>query len=409
MYRGWCTGKNSKKVVTNILDKKKLVFLIGGLNFGGMERVVFIAKELLQEKYDIKIVTLYQTDADYDKNKEYYNIDVPPSRKRIITFVKRLMGCIRMKKKLKPDIVFSFGMYLNYLNVISNLLLKHKPTTIAGIRSYDWLMEPFFSAITDKWVMNQMDKVNSVSKLIAKDAQRIWGIPEERNPVIYNPYNVKKIEEYTKEIIEDFKFDANKYYIITMGRLADQKGYNHLIRAFSIVSEKYDKIELIILGNGERREKLLQMIDEYSLDNKVHLLGGKINPYKYVNKANLYVLSSLSEGFPNALAEAMCVGTPVVSVNCKSGPAEILFGTDEFIYRNKEFYVGDYGILCREMSKDKTYKKNIPSKAERSLANAICYAYCNQDKMQDIAKKAKLHMNDFSYTRFSQNLEEILE
>lgn len=389
--------------------KKKLVFFIGGLNFGGMERVVFIAKELLEKEYDVKIVTLYQDTADYEVKKEYYNLDVPPSNKKIYIFIKRFFRTIKMKKELKPDIVFSFGMYLNYLNVLSNYMIKRKPTTIVGVRSYDWLTEPFFSAKTDKWIMRHANKINSVSKLIAKDAESIWGISQDKNIVIYNPYNVESIYQKSLESIDDFEFDNNKYYIITMGRLANQKGYNNLIRSFSEVVKKHRKIELLILGNGDKKKDLENMIHSYGLEENIKLLGGKKNPYKYVRKANLYVLSSLTEGFPNALSEAMCIGTPVVSVNCKSGPSEILFENDNFMYENDNFYVGDYGILSREMIGDKLYIKKEISLSERSLAEAICYAYENREQMQEIAIKAKKHMEKFTYDKFHETLIKILE
>lgn len=389
--------------------KKKLVFFIGGLNFGGMERVVFIAKELLKNDYDVKIVTLYQNTADYEIKKEYYNLDVPPSKHKIITFIKRFIKTLRMKKELKPDIVFSFGMYLNYLNVLSKYLFKDKATTIVGIRSYDWLTEPFFMAKTDKWIMNHADKINSVSKLIAKDAETIWEIPQKKNIVIYNPYDVYAIEQKSLEPIDDFIFDNDKYYVITMGRLSDQKGYNNLIRAFSEVVKKCKSIELLILGNGDRRNDLEKMIDSYGLNEYIKLLGGKKNPYKYVKMADLYVLSSLSEGFPNALSEAMCIGTPVVSVNCKSGPSEILFKNDNFVYGNEKFYLGEYGILSKEISPDKMYEKRKISLSEKSLAEAIGYAYENQKQMKDMALRAKERMKEFTYDKFYQTLLKILK
>lgn len=389
--------------------KKKLVFFIGGLNFGGMERVVFIAKELLEREYDVNIVTLYQDAADYEIKKEYYNLDVPPSNKKIFTFMKRFIKSIKMKRQLQPDIVFSFGMYLNYLNVLSNYMVKRKPTTIAGIRSYDWLTEPFFMAKTDKWIMNHVDKINSVSKLIVKDAETIWGIPKKNNVVIYNPYDVEAISKKALEPIDDFEFDDNKYYIVTMGRLSNQKGYNNLIRAFSEVVKKYKNIELLILGKGDKKNDLEKMIQIYSLEGNIKMLGGKKNPYKYVRRANLYVLSSLTEGFPNALSEAMCIGTPVVSVNCKSGPSEILFENDDFVYGDENFYIGDYGILSREIVPDRLYKKKEISLSEKSLAEAICYAYENKEQMKEIALRAKKHMEKFTYDKFHETLLKIFE
>lgn len=389
--------------------KKKLVFYIGGLNFGGMERVVFIAKKLLEEEYNVKIVTLYQNAADYEVKDEYYNLDVPPSNNKITTFIKRFVKTIKMKKQLKPDIVFSFGMYLNYLNILSNYIIKNKPTTIVGIRSYDWLTEPFLLKKTDKWVMKHANKINSVSRLIAKDAEDIWGISSKKNTVIYNPYDIEYINQKSLEPINDFEFKDNKYYVITMGRLSNQKGYNNLIRAFSEVVKKHEDIELLILGNGDKKEDLEKMITSYKMEKYIKMLGGKQNTYKYVKKANLYVLSSLTEGFPNALSEAMCLGIPVVSVNCKSGPAEILFDNNDFTYGNQNYYIGDYGILSREIQPDRLYIKKEISLCEKSLAEAICYAYENQEQMEELALKGKKHMEKFSYDVFHKKLIEILE
>lgn len=385
--------------------KKNLVFLIGGLNFGGMERVVFIAKELLKNDYKVTIVTQYQNNADYEKKDDYYNLDVPPSKNKLLVFLKRLFRCIKMKRKLKPDFVFSFGMYSNYLNVFSNVFLKRKPKTIAGIRSYDWLTDSFVSSKIDKYVMNKFDSINSVSKLIAMDAEKYWGIPINKNKIVYNPYDIKMIERKASEQIDDYIFKKNVFYIISMGRLANQKGYNNLIRTMSLVCKKIDNIELLILGNGEKKEPLLNMIKEYGLESNIKLLGGKLNPYKYIKNCNLYVLSSITEGFPNALSEAMCVGTPVVAVNCKSGPAEIILGKPNIELGKKSYIVSKYGILSKEMTQDGLYCKRDLNDPEKSLAEAIIYAYNHEKEIKNMSKNAKKHMEIFSYEKFKDNLE----
>lgn len=389
--------------------KKKLVFFIGGLNFGGMERVVFIANELLSKDYDVKIATLYQNNADYDKNGEYFNLNVRPSRFKIITFIRRFIGTIKMKKIIKPDIVFSFGMYLNYLNILSNFLIIKRPTTVVGIRSYDWLTEPFVNKKFDKWIIQHADKVNSVSKKIAEDAEKIWGIPLNKNKIIYNPYDIEYIDKKANEKIDDFEFKKDKYYIITMGRLANQKGFNHLVRAFKEVSKKHKNVILLILGNGDKKKCLDEMIKQYGLEDKILLLGGKKNPYKYVRCANLYVLSSLSEGFPNALSEAMCIGTPVVSVNCKSGPSEILTDSSNLNFGRKNFLICKYGILSNELVADKNYNKKDLSLSEKSLSDALLYAVENPKKMKELSIKAKKHMKAYSYDKFYDKLIEILK
>lgn len=382
--------------------KKKLVFFIGGLNFGGMERVVFIASELLKNDYDITIATLYQTNKDYEIEIPLYDLDVPPSFGKInkmITLLKRLSRAKKMKKRLKPDIVFSFGMYSNYLNALT----KGKEKIYTSIRSYDWLTKPFFSKSVDRYIMNRFDRISSCSKQIANDAEIHWNIPKEKNRVIYNPYDIAFIEAKAKEPVTDHVFEDEHFYVISVGRLSEQKAFHHLIKAVSICKKEIPHIKLIILGNGDLREKLQCLINELKLENDIALLGGRSNPYSYMKKANVYVLSSLTEGFPNALVEAMAVGTPVVSANCRSGPQEILF--DE--YPNieiREVVETKYGILVPEMAEGNSFEADFLEPCDHQLAEGIIRVYQNDDKSKRRAAAAKKHIEDFNYSLFQEKL-----
>ncbi len=103
----------------------------------------------------------------------------------------------------------------------------------------------------------------------------------------------------------------------------EQKDFPTLIRAFAIVRQT-QPARLVILGSGKEREKLNAIVSELGIKNDVAFLGFAQNPYAYMSKASVFVLSSIEEGLPTVLIEAMAVGTPVVSTNCESGPDEIL-------------------------------------------------------------------------------------
>ena len=111
--------------------------------------------------------------------------------------------------------------------------------------------------------------------------------------------------------------------ILGVGRLTQAKDFPTLIRAFALVRKKHPA-RLMILGEGEERSKLETLVQELGLEKEVSLPGFVDNPYKYMKRAAVFVLSSKWEGFGNVLVEAMALGTPVVSTNCPSGPAEIL-------------------------------------------------------------------------------------
>ena len=195
-------------------NKKKLVIFIGGLNFGGMERVAFIMADLLKDDYDITIATLYQSNADYTLKHKTYNLDVPPKEgkiNKVLIALKRLMATKKMKALLKPDYVFSFGMYSNYMNALS----KKNEKIIMGIRSYDWLTDPFTTLTIDKKIIRKFNSINSVSKLISADAEKYWGINKSDIRVIYNPYDVDLIRKKSIEDVNDFHFDKNSFYYIS--------------------------------------------------------------------------------------------------------------------------------------------------------------------------------------------------
>ena len=387
---------------------KKLVFLIGGLNFGGMERVVFIAAKLLRKYYNVTIVTMYQTNADYTVDEKLYDMNVPPNYSKIgkiIAFIRRLLQTIKMKRQLKPDIVFSFGMYANYLNILS----KKNEITVSSIRSYDWMTQPFLSKKLDRMIMQKFDKMSSVSELIRIDAEKFWGIASDSNITIYNPYNIEAIQQNAYTEIDDYKFSDDLFYFFTMGRLADQKGFNHLIRAFRELVNLDEQVHLIIMGDGYRKKALQNMIREYELEKYIDLLPSHSNAVSFVKKASCYVLSSITEGFPNALVEAMCVQTPVVAVNCKSGPAEILFREAQIARRIDTYCIGDYGIISSELAFDPDYNKKKINKDEENLAIAMHYAVTHRDVIKNIAMSATEHMKVFTEGKFLDKLLKILD
>jgi glycosyltransferase involved in cell wall biosynthesis len=168
------------------------------------------------------------------------------------------------------------------------------------------------------------DGIVAVSQGVAKDLANITGIPRERIQVIYNPIIDSQLFAQAKEPVQHPWFQPSEIPVILgVGRLYPQKDYPTLIRAFAQV-RKVRPVRLVILGCGPEQARLEALIDELGLKEEVALLDFVQNPYAYMARAAVLVLSSGWEGFGNVLVEAMAVGTPVVSTNCESGPSEIL-------------------------------------------------------------------------------------
>ena len=160
---------------------------------------------------------------------------------------------------------------------------------------------------------------------------------------------MSKYQELSNEPLEEqyqntFK---NSFVFINIGRLTEAKGQWFLIRSFKEVVEKYPNAKLIILGEGELKEKLQDLINKLNLQNNVHLLGMQKNPFKFLKHSNCFVFPSLWEGLPNTVIEALSLNIPIISADCKTGPREILC-PELNIDNNIDYpYFGKYGILTK--------------------------------------------------------------
>ncbi|HAZ49944.1 MAG TPA: glycosyl transferase [Cyanobacteria bacterium UBA11369] len=181
-----------------------------------------------------------------------------------------------------------------------------------------------FAPIAAKLCYPWADGVVAVSQGVAKDLATTTNLPQQRIRVIHNPIIRPELFEKAKEPADHPWFDPGEPPVILgVGRLVEQKDFPTLIRAFAIVRQT-QPARLVILGSGKEREKLNAIVSELGIKNDVAFLGFAQNPYAYMSKASVFVLSSIEEGLPTVLIEAMAVGTPVVSTNCESGPDEIL-------------------------------------------------------------------------------------
>ena len=170
------------------------------------------------------------------------------------------------------------------------------------------------------------DAIVAVSQGVADDLQQITGLPRERFRVIANPVITPDLAVRAGETVDHpWLGDPSVPVILGIGRLTRQKDFPTLLKAFSLVCGEVD-CRLMILGEGRDRASLEQLARDLGIAGRVALVGFRPNPYAYLQRARLFVLSSAWEGSPNALTEAMALGVPVVATDCPSGPREVLDG-----------------------------------------------------------------------------------
>jgi glycosyltransferase involved in cell wall biosynthesis len=168
------------------------------------------------------------------------------------------------------------------------------------------------------------DGIVSVSQGVAEDLAKVTKLPKKRINLIYNPVITPELFVKAREKLNHPWFQPGEPpVILAVGRLHLQKDYPTLLRAFLRVRQ-LRRCRLVILGEGPEKDNLSNLINELGLQADVAMLGFVDNPYAYMKSSAAFVLSSAWEGFGNVIAEALAVGTPVVSTNCESGPAEIL-------------------------------------------------------------------------------------
>jgi glycosyltransferase involved in cell wall biosynthesis len=168
------------------------------------------------------------------------------------------------------------------------------------------------------------DAIVAVSKGVADDLAQATGIPRERIQVIYNPVVTPELCAKAQAPLEHPWFEPGEPpVLLAVGRLTAQKGFSMLIEAFARVRQER-LARLVILGEGEERPVLEALVRQLGLEQDVSMPGFVANPYAYMARASLFVLSSSWEGLPAVLIEAQYCGVPVVATDCPSGPREIL-------------------------------------------------------------------------------------
>lgn len=167
------------------------------------------------------------------------------------------------------------------------------------------------------------DRVIANSEDVADEIVQFVDVPPEQVGVIYNPTFAPSVFERATEPVSHPWFESDVPVIVSVGRFAKQKDFETLIRAFAILVETHEA-RLLLVGDGEERSKLESLTETLGIADSVGFTGYQENPYKYMSRAEVFVLSSNYEGLPNVLIEAIAVATPAVSSDCPGGADEIL-------------------------------------------------------------------------------------
>lgn len=355
--------------------KKKIMLIVPMLHQGGFERVCVATARLLEPYYEVYIVIFSAMDIAYDIRGlhviDIHMKSVEGKAGKILNVFRRAKRVAALKREYGIDIAYSFGPTANLVNVFSGMrpFRKNaaKRTKIwCGVRSYMDMGNPGLLRL----FCRHSDRVVSCSRLIQRELEARFSC--RKVCTLYNPFDLEAIRSQSKEIGEKERlpFAGCGRVIVSMGRQDDVKGFWHLLKSFSLLHRKYEDIRLLIVGEGDFKE-YWKLAEDLGISDAVSFPGVKKNPFPYLALGRMYVMTSINEGFPNVLVEAMALGIPVISTNCMTGPAEILAEDYDAVSGRQEYLDADYGILIPVMEEKKNLDASVITEEERKLAGQM--------------------------------------
>ena len=378
-----------------------LYFLINSLWGGGAERVALrLAKYLKPEK-----IFLLEKNIQYNTN---INIEAISSHTvQTNAFFKTLSIPVyrnRLRNLIKEnDTIISFLERANFVNI----LLGNRYRRIISIRTTLLRGRKFFHPynVFIKIFYPKADLLITNSKALEFEVKNF--LKTDKVKTIYNPIEVEEIQEKAKESLGGYEIIKDFPYLITVGRLTKPKGQWYLLRIFKHLKTRYKDLKLIILGEGELKNYLVELSQNLGLKtyvwdrdmlNKaydVYFLGFQENPYKFIKHAKLFIFTSLWEGLPNVLIESLAVGKTIISTDCRTGPREILAPNTDFLYQTSSPSVEEFGILMPTFE-EKLLKANDPlTEKEKVWINTLSEVLNDEKLLKKYELKAPNRAYDF--------------
>ncbi len=361
----------------------RVALFTGSMSGGGAERVMLdLAAGLARKGLNVDLVLMHAK-GEYlhlvPNDVRVINLDT----RKLVSFIADFLRYVHRERPsailstlLLPDMAVLIAklmfrkrlrVFLRQANMFSDVL---KAATFRN-RQYMRLV---------RLLMPFADGIVVVSDGVGTDLRGYVPRASRKVTTIYNPVFAPGVSEQAAVPVEHAWFNGcGVPVILAAGRLAPQKDYSTLLRAFAEVVRSRPA-RLVILGQGAEREGLLEFAERLGVADRVDLPGFDVNPFRYMSRASVFVLSSRYEGFPNVLAQAMACGTPVVSTDCPSGPSEILEG-------------GKWGHL-------------VPVGDWRAMARAIENTLDNPLPAEDLKARASVYSVEASVDRYYELLTE---
>lgn len=350
-----------------------IVIALGTLNRGGTARVVSnLSNFFVKHKHQVILITTYDEEPLYYIDRDIKHFHIKSKTDHPFSQIRRLKEIGSMIKSWEADIVVAMGTEMS----LRMLMIRHR-INIPVVISFRANPERELSSVLYRMLANilyrKTDGVICQTEEVLKLINNKWG---KKNIVLVNPVGEEFLE---------YPFQTEKEKtIIAVGRLVGEKNYPLLIKTFAKIANEYPDYRLIIVGDGDERYKIVNMIADLQIQDQT-ILYQEIKDIKpLISKCGIFVLSSDSEGMPNALMEAMALGAPCIATDCPvGGPGHLI----------KQGY---NGIL-------------IPVGSEKKLEMAIRRLINDRSSALSIGEHAKDNLKNYSIDKIGVKWEIYLE
>lgn len=330
-------------------NKRKIALFVSAIGYGGAEKVVSLLLDELTKYFDVTLILLYdEIKLPLNENAKIIILSKPGNTfktnvfARIIDNIKFIFKYQKALKDNNIDVAVSFLVRQNIINGIAKMYNKNLKTIISercfpSIMYSDQKTTSILTKLLIPYFYNKNNKLFSNSIYINNDLITNYNIKIDTS-VIYNPILTKN----RKPRLKPYKNLENVFNLVTVGRLIPVKNQKSIIESISLLPSNF---VLDIYGDGDLYDELRLQSKELKIQDRIHFNGNVNGVKSYIVEKHCFVLSSLTEGFPNVVLEAMSVGLPVICTNCMSGPLELLNDNEKVNILPGSFVKAKYGLL----------------------------------------------------------------
>lgn len=368
---------------TNIVScLNSVAFYIPSFGRGGVERTaVNLAAEFVKHGVRVDIVTFRADPEMLDEFPDSVNI-VDLASGRTLTSLPKLISYLR---RTKPKVLISAQAHANIIAVLAAKISRSKTKIVLTERlalKSTWELTGRFRDRVLPFLMRRFYRradllvANSIGT--ARQLSSVCGVPVDEINVVPNPAVPPEIFSRGTETVDHPWFaEPDKPIVLSVGRLTVQKDFPTLLNAFKLVRQKMSA-RLVVVGSGPLESDLKALSEELGVAEDVWMVGFDSNPYRYMTKSSVFVLTSRYEGLGNVLVEALALQLPVVASNCPEGPAEVLLN-------------GEAGILTPMQSPEDTSDAIVSLLKDPDLGRAYVRAAEQSIKSYSVANCAKIY------------------